>query len=219
MVQNKSLNTSQKKLILLEFTKELIKHSAEGEVFELKKILKNESKEQELPKEENLIEGMEKSRISSEEESRQDIIPRVRERIKPVSKPLIKKGPLSPLIIPKSRLPPRFQYLKPTPTNLEIDLGKLNPLIKDPLVRDIECSGANQNIIVTGMMGRKKTDITLTREEIEKIVKKFSETARIPMLEGVFRVVVGKLIFSAVISSLIGSKFVIKKMIYNPGYR
>jgi len=219
MVQNKSLNISQKKLILLQFTRELIKHSAEGEVFELKKILKDESKEQKLPKEENLIEGMEKSRISSEEGSMQGIMPKVRERMKLAPRPLIKGRPPSPLIIPRSRLPPRFQYLKPTPTNLEIDLGKLNPLIKDPLVRDIECSGANQNIVVTGMMGRKKTEITLTREEIEKIVKKFSEAAKIPVQEGVFRIVAGKLIFSAVISSLIGSKFVIKKMIYNPGYR
>tara|TARA_Y100000310_G_scaffold332386_1_gene407860 strand:+ start:4867 stop:5592 length:726 start_codon:yes stop_codon:yes gene_type:complete len=241
MKQKSKFNELQKKFILLQFTKELIKHSAEGEVFELKNILEKESKEREeniknqklgilttspnldQNEEKELIEG---KRITPEEEIKSELKDfsssiyklKTSDKFKSL-KPRIKKMSLSPIIIPKSKLPPRFQYLKPTPTNIEIDLEKLNPLIKDPLVRDIECLGANQNIIVSGMMGRKKTNINLSREEIEEIIKKFSETAKIPVHEGVFKVVVGKIIFSAVISDIIGSKFIIKKMIYNPGLR
>ena len=47
MKQKSKFNELQKKFILLQFTKELIKHSAEGEVFELKSILEKESKERE----------------------------------------------------------------------------------------------------------------------------------------------------------------------------
>ena len=247
MNQKSKLNNSQKKFILLEFTKELIKHSAEGEVFEIKNILEKESKEnikkQKLgiltaspklaqSKQEELIAVDEKQiteRITPEEEVKLELKDfsssiykpnesEIRNKFKPL-RPQIKKMSLSSIIIPKSKLSPRFQNLKPIPTNLEIDLGKLNPLIKDPLVKDIECPSANQNIIVSGMMGRKKTDITLSREEIEQIIKKFSETAKIPVHEGVFKVVVGKLIFSAVISNIIGSKFIIRKMVYNPGFK
>lgn len=242
MNQKSQLNNYQKKFILLQFTKELINHSTGGEVFELKNILEKESKE----REENIKKrklgilnnlskiAQSKSIIPNERTTPEDKIKlelkdfdssiykplesEIMDRFKPLQPP-IKKMSLSPIIIPKSKLSPRLQYLKPTPTNLEIDLGKLNPLIKDPLVKDIETLGGNQNVIVSGMMGRKKTNIILSREEIEEIIKKFSETAKIPVHEGIFKVVVGKLIFSAVISNIIGSKFIIKKMIYNPGFK
>tara|TARA_Y100000034_G_scaffold65035_1_gene78687 strand:- start:12396 stop:13061 length:666 start_codon:yes stop_codon:yes gene_type:complete len=221
MNQKSKLNNSQKKFILLQFTKELIKHSTEEEVFELKNILEKESEEN--IKKQKL--GILTKRITPEEQVKSELknfnssIYKSEINNKFKLKPQIKKMSLSPMIVPKSRLSPRFQYLKPTPTNLEIDLGKLNPLIKDPLVKDIECPRANQNIIVSGMMGRKKIDIILSRKEIEEIIKKFSETAKIPIHEGVFKVVVGKFIFSAIISNIIGSKFIIKKMVYNPGLK
>ena len=65
-------------------------------------------------------------------------------------------------------------------------------------------------------MGTKKTNIILSREEVDQIIKKFSETTKIPIQEGIFKVVVGKLILSAIISEVIGSKFIIKKMMYAP---
>ena len=204
----------QKKLqsnILLEFTKELIRHSSQGEVFKLENILEKESEERgvKIKEERDITEGMQISKISSEKGIGQKIDLKLKEKIKIPLRPLKKVIP-SHLVISSPKLPPRFQYLKPTPTNIEIDLGKLNPLIKDPMVKNIECPGANQDIIVTGMMGRKRTDITLKRIEIEKIIKKFSEETKIPAHEGVFRVVVGKIIFSAIVSSIISSKFIIR---------
>ncbi len=247
MNQKSILNNSQKEFILLKFTKELIKHSSKGEIFELKNILEKESKE----REENIKKQKLGILTTSSESAQNELIDTNEEQItkkntpedeiklklkdfdssqyklnesemrgkfRPL-KPPIKKMSLSPIIIPKSKLSQRFQYLKPTPTNLEIDLGKLNPLIKDPLVKDLEVPGGNQNVIVSGMMGRKKTNIILSREEIEEIIEKFSKTAKIPVHEGIFKVVVGKLIFSAVVSNIIGSKFIIKKMVYNPGFK
>jgi len=137
----------------------------------------------------------------------------------PKSKPILNKPKNSSLFIPKPNLPQRFDYLKPTPTNLEIDLGRLNSLLKDPLIRNIECNGLNQNLVVEGKMGRKKTNIFLSKEEIDEVIRRFSEITKIPLHEGVFRVVAGRLIFSAIISSVIGSKFIIKKMMYSPQFR
>jgi len=116
------------------------------------------------------------------------------------------------LLIPESRFPPHLQYIQPVPVNKDIELGKLNPLVNDPMVKIIECYGPGENLVVVGGMGMKKTGIILKKEEIENIIKKFSEETKIPVQEGIFKVVAGRLIFLAIISEIVGSKFIIKKM-------
>ncbi len=176
---------------LLQFTKELIENLIPKEVLELKKVLKEEA---EKKKQEFKLPPKPSRKLAG-----------TRKRI---------------LIVPRTKLPKHLQYLKPTPTSrVEISLEKLDHLIKDPMVRDIECNGPDQNIVVKGVLGVKKTNIVLTREEIDEIIKTFSETAKIPIEEGLFKVVVGRLVFSAIISSLTGSRFIIRKMTYSPSFR
>jgi hypothetical protein len=117
------------------------------------------------------------------------------------------------LWIPDSRFPPHIQYVKPTPINKEIDLGKLNAFVNDSRVMVIECYGPEENLTVKGGMGVKKTGIVLTKEEIDDIIQRFSKESKIPVQEGIFKVVVGKLILTAIISETVGSKFVIKKVV------
>jgi hypothetical protein len=114
--------------------------------------------------------------------------------------------------VPSSKLPPHIQYLKPVPINKDIDLAKLNPLINDSMVKAIECYGEGQNVVVKGAMGVKKTSIVLSKEEINDIIQRFSKETKIPAQEGVFKVVFGRLILTAIISDIVGSKFVINKM-------
>jgi hypothetical protein len=123
----------------------------------------------------------------------------------------------SRLQIVESRLPPTVQNLRPVPMQVEINLKKLSPLIKDPLVRVIECNGPGENIFVTGTMGRKRTGIILNKEEIDEVMKIFSENTKIPIEEGMNKIVFGKLVLSAIVSEVIGSKFIIKKM-GSPGF-
>ena len=141
----------------------------------------------------------------------------IQEPKKNIPPPRIKrfsKTSLGNLRIPETRLPSRLQYLKPTPTKAEIDLGDLNPLLKDPAVKIIECDGAGKRIIVKGTMGIKPTAITLEKDEINEVIKKFSETTKIPIQEGIYKVVFGNLIFSSIFSEVISSKFIIRKMSY-----
>lgn len=118
------------------------------------------------------------------------------------------------LRIPEPILPPTVQHIRPIPTRREIDIGKLNPLIKDPLVKIIECNGPDEKIVVGGTMGRKNTNIILSKEEIDGVIKKFSEETKIPAEEGIFKAAVGRLIISAIVSDITGSKFIIRKMSY-----
>ncbi|MEK6945227.1 MAG: hypothetical protein AABW63_00340 [Nanoarchaeota archaeon] len=117
-----------------------------------------------------------------------------------------------PLIIPEYPLPPTVQYLRPYPTNIQVDLGKLNILVNDQNVRAIECNGPEEPIVVRGGMGAKNTNIVLNEEEVNDVLRKFSEASRIPISEGIFKIVVGKLILSAIVSEVVGSKFIIRKM-------
>ncbi len=207
-----------RKLFLLEFTKQLIDAHAPEDIAKLEKILRKEyvkaaAKKKELEKiEENTIKENE-SRLSEEEKTP------IKQRRPDLKESLEYLKRMKPILrIPETRLPPTFQYLKPTPTSREVDLGKLNIFVKDPSVKVIECAGPNENLIVHGVMGRKPTNTILKKEEIDEVIKKFAETAKIPIDEGVFKAVIGKLILSAIISETVGSKFIIRKMMYAPRY-
>ena len=218
---------------LLQFTKELIKQSGPTEVFELKNILEKEDKENKIKKElpstmEKEIKDLyvsitspSKKQILKKEKfslvEKKEVIPKREFGLNPIKRPIIQRGSFPRVLrIPEPKLPPRFQYLRPTPTSIQIDLEKLNPLISDPMVKSIECNGADENIVVKGNMGAKNTNIILDKQEIDNVIKKFSETAKIPIHEGIFRVAIGKFILSAIISDVISSKFIIKKMLFAP---
>ncbi|MEK6830251.1 MAG: hypothetical protein AABY15_09110 [Nanoarchaeota archaeon] len=209
------ISKESKALILLEFTKNLLMHSGYGELAELKKIIREEEKDQkktgtankEFIKEIIREKEVKKQEISAEIGKELEVREIIPVRVRP-----------SVLKIPEPKLPIGLQYLKPTPSPIEIGLGKLNPFIKDPVVRRIECNGPGERIVVMVPL-EKYADIILNKEEIDEIIKTFERQSKIPVTEGIYRVVVGKLIFSAIVSDVIGSKFVINKMNYAPVFR
>ena len=215
----RDLTESQKILFLLAFTHELLRNSG-GNIFTLEHIV--EERETERGQASTEFTGILKQERKASEQQREKI---TRENIKQIfniQKPEV-GNPfkiIHPVLrVPEIRLPPRFNYLKPMPTNLRIDLGKINPLVEDPMVATIESSGPNQAVVVSGGMGRKPTNIILDRSDIDDIIDKFSKATKIPVHEGIFKVVYGRMIFSAIVSDVIGSKFVIQKMNYNPSFR
>lgn len=212
-----------KSFFLLHFTRELIKHSASGEIFELEKVLKLEKelkKEKEQfthPGTPKVLEGKVKEKIKQLEKPLEKLEIKEKRVFKPVSRPPIVRHPRV-LRIPEPRLPPHLQYLRPVPVDVPIELGKLNVLIKDPAVGTIECNGADEQLIVSGTMGTKKTNIVLNQEEISDVINKFSSAAKIPIHEGIFRIVVGRLILTAIVSEVVSPKFTIRKMGYGRGF-
>lgn len=207
----KTFSQNFKRIFLLTLTKELIRYSSKKDIIKLQNIIKTEEEEKrKFPFKPPIFtkEIKEKIKIPA---------PEIKEPIPTeIRKPLVKQftRPIrTPLFVPEPKLPPHLEYLKPIPTpGVEIDLFKLNPLIKDPAVRIIEAN-PDEPVTVTGTMGTKPTNIILNKEDIDRIINKFSEVSKIPTTEGIYRVAVGNLILSAIISETIGSKFIIKKMI------
>ncbi len=212
---------------LIEFTKELIRNYSkiypfEPKVEEEKKPEKEGIKEKvrkEIEKEEKKKELVRKKGVLSLGKLNLEELRKPPKKI-PFKTPLRRKhifprrvSPMKLLRIPEPTLPPQFQYLTPAPGTEEIDLSKLNPFVKDPLVKIIECPGPGEHIFVYGAMGRKPTGIILSKEEIDDIINRFSKATKIPVIKGIYKVVVGRLILSAIISDVIGSKFIIRKMV------
>ena len=91
------------------------------------------------------------------------------------------------------------------------DYGRIAPLLNDPVVSLIECQGAGKPVMIIRAGQRQITRITLSPEEIKEILQEASDEAHIPLLDGVFRAVVDNFSINAIISEMVGSKFVIRK--------
>lgn len=120
--------------------------------------------------------------------------------------------------IPDVVLPPQFRYLQPTQTGETLDLGKLNPLLANPRIREIECDGPDTEIIVRGIP-ETRTNIFLTNEEIQHVFMSFSEAAKIPIYEEIIKITAGGLILNGINSNVVGSRFIIKRVQNRPPQR
>ena len=94
---------------------------------------------------------------------------------------------------------------------LSQDYGKITPLLNDPSISTIECQGAGKPVMVIRAGQKQVTKISLSVNEIKEILERVSDAVHIPLLEGVFRAAVDNFSINAVISEMIGSRFVIKK--------
>jgi len=192
-----------RKYFLLLFTKELIRHSKE-EFFDLEHTIKR--KEHYIKKQKPIHKPTDSftKKVNQEFKKTKEITPpQIFQRKFPIKKRFF---------IPEQPLPPRLQYIKPYPTKSKINLGKIEPLAQNQNINIIECNGPEEKIIVKGRAGTKITNIFLNKEEINQILSNFSEASKIPLSEGIFKMAVGKYIVSAIVSDVIGSKFIIKKM-------
>jgi len=224
------MKTSFKEFFLLEFTKELLRNTQSYKKIAIKKEIEEKASEEKrwFP-----------SKVPQIRKKKKEIKKFITKKIEDESKRIKKLGKNDTLFefnapkqikksefktrtkiprfeIPTPSLPETVRNIMPYPQQDEILLDKLNILIKDSLVKSIECSGPDEKIIVTGAMGRKRTGIVLNRDEIDYIIQQFSEATKIPISEGIFRVVFGKLALSAVVSEVVGSRFIIRKMSMPP---
>ncbi len=89
---------------------------------------------------------------------------------------------------------------------------KLNSLIKDHYVNEIECVGVNSPLIVKKSGLTQNTQINLSIDEIYEIIAEFSQKTRIPVINGRIKAALNDLIITAVLSETLGPRFIIQKM-------
>lgn len=118
----------------------------------------------------------------------------------------------------RSVIPQKYIYQKPSvfppkvkDVGLSQDYGKITSLLNDVSVSTIECLGAGRPLMVIRAGRRQTTRIVLNKKEIRDFLDKVSDAVHIPILEGVFRAYVDNFSVNAVISEIVGSRFVVKK--------
>ena len=136
--------------------------------------------------------------------------------------------PLSPPISQLKKIPPVVLNIhQPTPSiysqtspikpSIELlpsqfNLGKLNLLIHDPKVNAIECPGPGKFLLVKVLGKVNTTRLSLSQAEIQGVIENFSRQTKIPIISGLFKAAVGNLVITAVISEIVGSRFIISKI-------
>jgi hypothetical protein len=106
------------------------------------------------------------------------------------------------------------KFTAPAPPDLvpsSGEYGKITYLIKDSSVTLIECPGEGQPVSIFRMGQKQTTKIVLSNSEIKDFLQKTAEKAHVPLIEGVFKAAVDNFLVNAVFSSVINSKFMIKK--------
>lgn len=226
------ISDQERTLVLLELTRRMVLYSS-PETY-IKKLEKERNKKYETdedvytpkPDQEN-SQGSKKQDLSNKEKSNQESLDKnklkdmERGNSQKAPKPKPKKVPTrkepsnkeGSLKAPEPKLPAQFSHLKPDNKNIDLDLGKINPLLKDSAVKVIECPGPNEKIMVKGDMGEKPTNIMVSQEEINEIIETFSDKAGIPVEQGTTQLVLGKFQMTVIKPEGEGNKrFIIKKL-------
>ncbi len=147
--------------------------------------------------------------ISNDEEMQESLL-------KPEMKKPIQMVPafLRPVPIKKSQL---YEIKAPQNKNIiqnqiyKTETEKLNTLIKDPFVNEIECIGADNPLLVKIRGITQKTQVKLTIEEIYDLIAEFSQKTKIPVLNGSIKAALNNLIITAVLSETLGPRFILQK--------
>ncbi len=92
-------------------------------------------------------------------------------------------------------------------------IEKLNFLIRDPAITEIECSGSDQPILVKKAGVIQRTKVALSIEEVYELIAEFSQKTKIPVVEGTFKAALDNLVLTAILSETLGPRFILHKKI------
>lgn len=173
---------------------------------------------------ENSLNPEERRKIIEEQFQRKEVIENLRVKIEPMEpkidldRPNVKgmipsmiHSQPPPIRIPRTA-PPIKMNLPVSPSSTgSINLGKITPFLSDPAVMSVEAPGAGKNILINRSGAIQTSPMSLTKEEIDAIMKEVSDKTRIPLSTGVFKAAFQNLIITAVLSDYIGTRFLIQK--------
>ncbi|MGV8142783.1 MAG: hypothetical protein ACP5NS_04075 [Candidatus Pacearchaeota archaeon] len=109
------------------------------------------------------------------------------------------------------KMPRKSQQFQVVELNQKSTSEKLNFLIKDPAVTEIECIGSEQNLLVKKAGMIQKTPVKLSIEEVYQLIAEFSQKTKIPVIDGTIKAAFNNLILTAVLSEMLGPRFILQK--------
>ncbi len=179
---------------------------------------------QEVPKKKftpSLVRGSEKMKLTPIPAKPRVLPAPRRRRILLFQKPAVLQRKITMPSTPLQQAPPRTpeqqakeEKKKEEATEMPAAMRKINALLNDRFVSSVECQGPGKPLLVKRAGRIQSTGIILREDEIEQIINYFSEKARIPVVDGMLKAAVENLLISAVVSEVVGSRFIITKQPY-----
>jgi len=137
-----------------------------------------------------------------------DIVPTMSPKVHELSRGFQESVLKVPIV--KQEKPQIIAHPNAPPVILE-GYGRLSSMINDPSISSIEYIGENLPIKINRMGRIQNTNIILSDEEIKSILIYISSRTKIPIDNQVFKVAIDNLLFNAIISKEVGTRFLIKK--------
>ena len=201
-----------------EFVKQLILNSRKEETYQEQLIIRNLNQPQRIPLNPIPIQ----LKITPRPIMQRRPLIKIPQPQKPIQKRQITpfRQILKPLVRPNVKemntrvreTPIQTPEIQPQATGETINLGKINGVLNDRRVLQIECPGPDKFILAKSSYEIQTTRILLTEQEIIDIVKTFAEQAKIPIISGLFKAAVGDFVMTAVISEVVGTRFIITRL-------
>lgn len=117
-----------------------------------------------------------------------------------------------PIVVPQFTKPVNITASKNISQDYFGSTDKLNSLIDDRYVSEIECVNSDTPLTVKKFGAIQKTGVRLSIDEIYELVAEFSQKTRIPVIEGRIRAALNNLVISANLSGKLGPSFIIQKI-------
>jgi hypothetical protein len=96
--------------------------------------------------------------------------------------------------------PQRYPAVTPT---------QLKTLLEDPTINAIECQGPNKQLVLRKQGATVLSSIILSEPEIQKQINQWADNTNSPLTNGILRADNENLTITAVVSELIGSRFMV----------
>jgi hypothetical protein len=123
---------------------------------------------------------------------------------------------------PPRAMAPTREYTPSIASQRELVLSRILPILNDPTVFSIECSGPDKPVLVNRYGSIQASQITLSAEDIKSVLQEISNRTRIPLITGAFKAAFDNFICTAVVSDFISSRFIIQRKpnpMMQPGFR
>jgi hypothetical protein len=183
-----------------------------GEVFlfnfikSIAQVSRNQSKiMSQIKKEENFQKEI------KEKKSTIEMIPTTIKKINTISKHSLTTSQQIPINLKKQEYSSQYLLSRNKDINQRPVAERLNFLIKDPAVTEIECRGSDQTLLVKKAGIIQKTNIKISIEEIYQLIAEFSQKTKIPVIDGTLKAATNNLIITAVLSEILDPRFILQK--------
>ena len=107
--------------------------------------------------------------------------------------------------IEENRLPEKIKEDKSS------DVNSIEEILNDETIQSIECTGENKNLVIKKQGKEIEIMRKLNSDEINEIINFFSEKAKIPRIEGIFKAIVNNMVITAIESGK-NIRFIITKI-------